>query len=69
MLKNVDYTQRILESFFNNQIEYASLIILSRTQDITEFQLDECLKIIKEHNNQANVITTPWDQLTKENTN
>mgnify|MGYP000422190012 CR=1 FL=1 len=52
--------------FFNNQIEYASLIILSRTQDITEFQLDECLKIIKEHNNQANVITTPWDQLTKE---
>ena len=59
------YTKNFGE-FFNNQIEYASLIILSRTQDITEFQLDECLKIIKEHNNQANVITTPWDQLTKE---
>ena len=59
------YTKNFGE-FFNNQIEYASLIILSRSQDITDFQLDECLKIIKEHNPNANIITTPWQQLTKE---
>ena len=40
------YTKNFGE-FFNNQIEYASLIILSRTQDISDFQLDECIKIIK----------------------
>lgn len=59
------YTKNFGE-FFNNQIEYASLIILSRTQDISEFQLNECLKIIKDHNAKANIITTPWDQLGKE---
>ena len=59
------YTKNFGE-FFNNQIEYASLIILSRTQDVTEYQLDECIKIIKDHNDKANIITTPSDQLTKE---
>lgn len=59
------YTKNFGE-FFNNQIKYASAIILSRTQDISEFQLDECLKIINDHNNKANIITTPWNQLTKE---
>ncbi|MFQ8705679.1 MAG: CobW family GTP-binding protein [Thomasclavelia sp.] len=56
------YTKNFGE-FFNNQIKYASLIILSRTEDITELQLDECIKIIKEHNNKANIITTTWSQL------
>ena len=42
------YTKNFGE-FFNNQIEYASLIILSRTQDISDFQLDECIKIIKKY--------------------
>ena len=60
------YTKNFGE-FFNNQIQYASLIILSRTQDITEFQLDECLKIIRNFNPKVNIVTTPWDQLTKEN--
>lgn len=59
------YTKNFGE-FFNNQIEYASLIILSRSQEISEFQLEECLKIIKEHNDHANIITTPWEQLTKD---
>lgn len=59
------YTKNFGE-FFNNQIKYASLIILSRTQDILEFQLDECLKIIKTQNKSANIITTPWQNLTKE---
>lgn len=59
------YTKNFGE-FFNNQIEYASLIILSRTQDISDFQLDECIKIIKKYNDHVNIITTPWLQLTKQ---
>ena len=39
---------------------------LSRTQDISDFQLDECIKIIKKYNDHVNIITTPWLQLTKQ---
>ena len=49
--------------FFNNQIEHASCIILSRTENISEKKLDECLHLILEHNQEAAIITTPWDQL------
>ena len=52
--------------FFNNQIEHASTIILSRTQDVTQAKLEEALKIIKEINDKASIITTPWDELTGE---
>lgn len=50
--------------FFNNQIEYASTIILSRTQNMDQTELKTCLNIIKQHNDNANIITTPWDDLT-----
>jgi len=50
--------------FFNNQIEYASTIILSRTQDINNEKLEEDIAIIKGLNTNANIITTPWDDLT-----
>ena len=56
------YSQNFGE-FFNNQIEYASTIILSRTQDITEEQLHQDIHIIKELNPSANIITTPWEKL------
>ena len=49
--------------FYNNQVEYASLIVLSRSQDLTEFQLNECLELLKNINNQTPIITTPWDKL------
>ncbi len=49
--------------FFNNQIEYASTIILSRSQDINHTQLHQVIDIIKEHNTSANIITTPWEEL------
>lgn len=52
--------------FFNNQIEYASTIILSRTQDINHDKLQEDIDIIKKLNTNANIITTPWDDLTGE---
>lgn len=49
--------------FFLNQIEHAGTIILSRTADISESKLNTALEIIREHNNKATVITTPWDEL------
>ena len=49
--------------FFNNQVETARCIVLSRTQDITEDKLDEVVKIIHEKNPEAAVITTPWDEI------
>lgn len=50
--------------FFNNQIENANTIVLSRTDKLSEEKLDACIKLIKEHNEQATVITTPWDKIT-----
>jgi G3E family GTPase len=52
--------------FFSNQIEYAKTIILSRTQMIAEEKLLEVVKDIKSRNHAANIITTPWDELTAE---
>jgi len=49
--------------FFLNQIEHAGTIILSRTADISESKLNTALEIIREHNDKATVITTPWDAL------
>lgn len=49
--------------FFNNQVENAKTIILSRTDKLSEDKLEECVQLIKEHNEHATVITTPWDLL------
>ena len=49
--------------FFNNQIESAKTIVLSRTQNMTMDKLDKCVSAIKEHNEDAVIITTPWDEL------
>ena len=52
--------------FYNNQIESASTIVLSRTQNMTEDKLEAAVALIKDHNNRAAVITTPWDDLSGE---
>ena len=49
--------------FFNNQIEYASTIILSRTQDMDDAKLEDCVRHLQEHNDKAAIITTPWDKI------
>ena len=49
--------------FFNNQIEYATTVVLSRTQNATPEQLEFCVKQIQELNPKAAVITTPWDSI------
>lgn len=50
--------------FFNNQIASASIVVLSRTQDVDEKKLATDLDIIHELNDHAPVITTPWNELT-----
>ena len=50
--------------FYNNQIETASTIILSRTDAITQEKLDASVALIREHNETAALVTTPWHQLT-----
>ncbi len=50
--------------FYNNQIETASTIILSRTDNIAQAKLDAAVALLREHNAQATLVTTPWDQLT-----
>ena len=49
--------------FYNNQVENASLVVLSRTQKMTEDKLMEAVSLIKERNEKASIITTPWDDL------
>ena len=49
--------------FFNNQIEAARTIILSRTDSMKQDRLEACVEMIKEHNKNATVITTPWDDI------
>jgi len=50
--------------FFNNQIENANAIILSRTGKMNQERLEMAVKLIQEHNDRAPVITTPWEELT-----
>lgn len=52
--------------FFNNQIEYANTIILSRTQNLNEEKLQSVTHDIRGHNAHATMITTPWDELNGE---
>ena len=52
--------------FYNNQIEHATTIVLSRTQMMTEEKLQTCVEQIRKENQTATLITTPWDQLNGE---
>ena len=50
--------------FYNNQIETASTIILSRTDMVPPQKLDAAVAMLREHNPEATIVTTPWNQLT-----
>lgn len=50
--------------FFDNQITYASCLILSHTQGLSQEKLDDCVKSLREKNPAAPIVTTDWDQLT-----
>ena len=52
--------------FYNNQVETASTIILSRTDSIPQAKLDTAVAMLREHNAEATIVTTPWGELTGE---
>lgn len=49
--------------FYDNQIEHASTIVLSRTQNLSEEKLRACLELLRQKNAKAIIVTTPWDQI------
>ena len=49
--------------FFIDQIESAETIILSRTQTTTQDRIEKCVALLRQHNEKARIITTPWDEL------
>ena len=49
--------------FFNNQVEHANSIVLSRTDGMSDEKLAACAALLREHNAQATIITTPWNEL------
>ena len=50
--------------FYNNQVETAETIILSRTDAIPQAKLDAAVTLLREHNAHAALVTTPWHELT-----
>ena len=50
--------------FFNDQIEHASSIVLSRTAGMSQAKLEAVVDLLREHNQTASIIATPWEQLT-----
>ncbi len=50
--------------FYNNQVETADTVILSRTDSIPQQKLDAAVELLRQHNAHATIVTTPWDELT-----
>ena len=50
--------------FYNDQVETAAAIVLSRTDSITQEKLDNAVAMLREHNDHAAIVTTPWTELT-----
>lgn len=64
--KKASKQMKAFGEFFNNQIEFATTIVLSRTQNTTPEQLELCVKQMQELNKKAAIITTPWDAISGE---
>ena len=62
-VKKVKMYMKNFGEFYNNQIESAGTIILSRTQNASKEKIDEAIAMIREKNPEATIITTPWDEL------
>ena len=61
--KNALMYMKNFGEFFNNQIEHAGTIVLSRTDQMSAEKLDKLMTAIREHNHEASVITTPWTKI------
>ncbi len=64
--KKASKQMKAFGEFFNNQIEHATTVVLSRSQEATPEQLEFCTKLIQEKNPKAAVITTDWNELSGE---
>jgi len=56
------YTKNFGE-FYNDQIETAGAIVLSRTDSIPQSKLDSAIELLRQYNHNASLVTTPWNQL------
>ena len=52
--------------FFNDQVEHAGAIVLSRTGGMSAAKIAECVSLLREHNAEAVIVTTPWEELSGE---
>lgn len=52
--------------FFNDQIEHAGTIVISRSQKLDENKLSECVKLLRSKNAEAAIVTTPWNLLSED---
>ena len=64
--KKVKMYMKNFGEFYNDQIEHATTIVISRTQAMDEDKLKDAVKLLREKNHDAAIITTPWEQLTGE---
>ena len=64
--KKASKQMKAFGEFFNNQIEFATTVVLSRTQNMPSEQLELCVKQVQALNEKASIITTPWDELSGE---
>ena len=62
-VKKVRMYMKNFGEFYNNQIESAGTIILSRTQNASQEKIDDAILMIRSKNPDATIITTPWDEL------
>ena len=51
---------------FKDQVAYANTIVVSRTQMMEDHSIEECVKMLREENKEASIISTSWDKLSKE---
>ena len=61
--KKIKLYMKNFGEFYNDQIEHATTIAISRSQLLTEEKLAEAVAMLREHNTEAAIITAPWDQL------
>lgn len=64
--KKASKQMKAFGEFFNNQIEFATTVVLSRTQNMPSEQLELCVKQVQALNEKASIITTPWDEISGE---
>ena len=64
--KNAKLYLKNFGEFFADQVKHASTIVISRTQMMTNEKVEECVRMLRDENGDAAIITTPWERLGKE---